>query len=128
MNESEHKRQEALHHNMELLVKLKQKDAEIVVLTSRLNQLKSKKAKFVLKDEYEELQHKFQQAEKKIANSKKAEQNLRELCSKEKSDVEAKWQAIVDGMKNERLGFLNQIHSLKQLTDEMRTETVDLRQ
>ena len=30
-------------------------------------------------------------------------------------------------MKNERLGLLNQAHSLKQLTAEMRTENKDLR-
>ena len=34
---------------------------------------------------------------------------------------------LVDAMKNERLGLLNQAHSLKQLTAEMRTENKDLR-
>ena len=42
-------------------------------------------------------------------------------------DASAKQRQVIENMKNERLGLLNQIHSLSQLTAEMRTEGSDLR-
>ena len=52
---AEHKRQETLIKNTELLQKVAEKDTEIAASNNRLNLLKSKTANGVLKDELQDL-------------------------------------------------------------------------
>ena len=113
LNESEHKRQETLHHNTELLTKLKQKEDELVVLTNRINQMKGKKAKYVLKDEYEDINIKLQQVQKLLNKQRNVEQTLKKRLERELQEQEARLNVVISGLQSERLGFLNQVHSLK---------------
>ena len=55
------------------------------------------------------------------------ESSLVEKYNKIFDEASKKQRLIIENMKNEKLGLLNQIHSLKQLAAEMRTESTDLK-
>ena len=75
---AEHKRQETLASNVELLGKLAEKDNELASMTQRFNFLKTKKANGVLNEEIAQLQKKIEFKDKQIVTLKKAESGLKE--------------------------------------------------
>ena len=96
-------------------------------MNQRFNLLKTKKANGILKDEFTDLQRQFAERGRLIATLKKTEDTAKAKYNMMLEQATQKQNQLVDAMKNERLGLLNQAHSLKQLTAEMRTENKDLR-
>ena len=71
---------------------------------------------------------KFTNQGKQLAQAKKAEEVFRAKYQAQFQEATETQIKLIDGLKNERLGLMNQTHSLKQLITEMRTENKDLRQ